>query len=51
MTNGPLCFPLGVEDDAAGALIDDDVDFPTFWLQCLFPSQCDIVFQDSSESD
>lgn len=30
MTNGPLCFPLGVEEDAAGALTDDDVDFPPF---------------------
>lgn len=30
MANGLLCFPLGVEEDAAGALTEDDVDFPTF---------------------
>lgn len=43
MTNGPMCFPLGVEGGAAGAPTDGDADFPLVCLQCLFPSQFGII--------
>lgn len=38
MTNGVMCFPLGVEEGAAGALTGGDVDFSFSCLRCLCPS-------------
>lgn len=35
MTNGVMCFPLGAEEGAAGALTGGDVDFSLNCLWCL----------------